>query len=123
MLTETRAMANSCTGNQTGISCPVGALFLFLTQFVLSNSDSVDLQFALLYNGSVNFSASLLMSDLFISYARLDIDYRLLLVDQLLVVVKTGPIGRISPTADWLSESYRGIRAADYFLFVTVLFQ
>ena len=63
------------------------------------------------------------MSDLFISYARLDIDYRLLLVDQLLVVVKTGPIGRISPTADSLSESYRGIRAADYFLFVTVLIQ
>ena len=47
---------------QAGISCPAGTLFLLFTSLFLlltgcltpSNSDSVDLSFALLYNGYVN---------------------------------------------------------------------
>ena len=47
-------------GNQAGINCRVGtllfnSLFLFLTDFLTpSNSDSVDLSFALRYNGHVS---------------------------------------------------------------------
>ena len=37
------------------VSAPVGTLFLLLTDFLIpSNSDSVDLSFALLYNGHVS---------------------------------------------------------------------
>ena len=58
------------------VSTPVGTLFLLLTDFLTpSNSDSVDLSFALLYSSLCKLSASLLVSDVFIFYSRFFFDY------------------------------------------------
>ena len=51
------------------------------------------------------------MSDVFISYSRRDIDFVRHLFDQLKARDR-------EPWADWLAEIYRGIEAADSFLFI-----
>ena len=60
------------------------------------------------------------MSDVFISYSRRDIDFVRHLFDQLTVRDREpwADWQDIPPTADWLSEIYSGIEAADSFLFI-----
>ena len=60
------------------------------------------------------------MSDVFISYSRRDIDFVRHLFDQLTARDREpwADWQDIPPTADWLAEIYRGIEAADSFLFV-----
>jgi hypothetical protein len=60
------------------------------------------------------------MSDVFISYSRRDIDFVRHLFDQLTARDREAWADwqDIPPTADWLAEIYRGIEAADSFLFV-----
>ena len=60
------------------------------------------------------------MSDVFISYSRRDIDFVRHLFDQLKARDREAWADwqDIPPTADWLAEIYRGIEAADSFLFV-----
>ena len=60
------------------------------------------------------------MSDVFISYSRRDIDFVRHLFDQLTARNREpwADWQDIPPTADWLAEIYRGIEAADSFLFV-----
>ncbi len=60
------------------------------------------------------------MSDVFISYSRRDIDFVRHLFDQLTARDREpwADWQDIPPTADWLAEIYRGIEAADSFLFI-----
>ena len=60
------------------------------------------------------------MSDVFISYPRRDIDFVRHLFDQLTTHDREAWADwqDIPPTADWLAEIYRGIEAADSFLFI-----
>ncbi len=60
------------------------------------------------------------MSDVFISYSRRDIDFVRHLFDQLTARDREpwADWQDIPPTADWLAEIYRGIEAANTFLFV-----
>ena len=60
------------------------------------------------------------MSDVFISYSRRDIDFVRHLFDQLTTRDREpwADWQDIPPTADWLAEIYRGIEAADSFLFI-----
>ena len=60
------------------------------------------------------------MSDVFISYSRRDIDFVRHLFDQLQAHDREpwADWQDIPPTADWLAEIYRGIEAANTFLFV-----
>ena len=60
------------------------------------------------------------MSDVFISYSRRDIDFVRHLFDQLKARDREAWADwqDIPPTADWLAEIYRGIEAADSFLFI-----
>jgi len=60
------------------------------------------------------------MSDVFISYSRRDIDFVRHLFDQLTARDREpwADWQDIPPTADWLAEIYRGIEAANSFLFV-----
>ncbi|MDP6599671.1 MAG: toll/interleukin-1 receptor domain-containing protein, partial [Candidatus Poribacteria bacterium] len=60
------------------------------------------------------------MSDVFISYSRRDIDFVRHLFDQLTARDREpwADWQDIPATADWLAEIYRGIEAADSFLFV-----
>jgi hypothetical protein len=60
------------------------------------------------------------MSDVFISYSSLDIDFVRYLFDQLTARDRQpwADWQDIPPTADWLAEIYRGIEAADSFLFI-----
>jgi len=60
------------------------------------------------------------MSDVFISYSRRDIDFVRHLFDQLTARDREpwADWQDIPPTADWLAEIYRGIKAANSFLFV-----
>ena len=60
------------------------------------------------------------MSDVFISYSRRDIDFVRDLFDQLKARDREAWADwqDIPATADWLAEIYRGIEAADSFLFV-----
>ena len=61
-----------------------------------------------------------IMSDIFISYSRRDIDFVRRLFDQLQERDHESWVDwqDILPTADWLAEIYQGIEAADSFLFV-----
>ena len=60
------------------------------------------------------------MSDVFISYSRRDIDFVRHLFDQLTAHDREpwADWQDIPPTADWLAEIYRGIEAADSFLYI-----
>ena len=60
------------------------------------------------------------MSDVFISYSRRDIDFVRHLFDHLTARDREAWADwqDIPPTADWLAEIYRGIEAADSFLFI-----
>ena len=60
------------------------------------------------------------MSDVFISYSRRDIDFVRHLFDRLTARDREpwADWQDIPPTADWLAEIYRGIKAANSFLFV-----
>jgi hypothetical protein len=60
------------------------------------------------------------MSDVFISYSRRDIDFVRQIFDQLTTHDYAPWVDwqDIPPTADWLSEIYRGIETANVFLFV-----
>ena len=60
------------------------------------------------------------MSDVFISYSRRDIEFVRHLFDQLQAHDRQpwADWQDIPPTADWLAEIYRGIEAANTFLFV-----
>lgn len=60
------------------------------------------------------------MSDVFISYSRLDIDFVRYLLDQLTAHDREpwADWQDILPTADWLAEIHTGIEAADSFLFI-----
>ena len=60
------------------------------------------------------------MSDVFISYSRRDIDFVRHLFDQLQAHDREpwADWQDIPPTADWLAEIYRGIEAANTFLFI-----
>ena len=60
------------------------------------------------------------MSDVFISYSLRDIDFVRHLFDQLKTRDREAWADwqDIPPTADWLAEIYRGIEAADSFLFI-----
>ena len=60
------------------------------------------------------------MSDVFISYSRRDIEFVRYLFDQLQAHDRQpwADWQDIPPTADWLAEIYRGIEAANTFLFV-----
>ena len=64
-----------------------------------------------------------LISDVFISYSRRDIDFVRYLFDQLTARDRDAWADwqDIPPTADWLVGIYRGIKAADTFLFVISL--
>ena len=61
------------------------------------------------------------MSDVFISYARRDIDFVRHLFDQLTTRDRASQADwqDLPPTSDWLAEIYRGVEAtADTFLFI-----
>ena len=60
------------------------------------------------------------MADVFISYSRRNIDFVRHLFDQLKAHDRESWADwqDVPPTADWLAEIYRGIEAANTFLFV-----
>ena len=66
------------------------------------------------------FRYIVIMSDVFISYFLRDIDFVRHLFDQLKARDREAWADwqDIPPTADWLAEIYRGIEAADSFLFI-----
>ena len=73
------------------------------------------------YNeANTSIQLHLIMSDVFISYSRRDIDFVRHLFDQLKARDREAWADwqDIPPTADWLAEIYSGIEAANTFLFV-----